>query len=360
MSADEHNSPVSAQDQDDGLDVLEAPSSPTEPTLKADSQADSAAEANPEETEVAEDFVDPEAMEELEAEDQVAELALLDGEMPEGGGPEDLKTSREAARSGQQEMPFAMVEGKMMTQLPLDLYIPPDAMEVFLDAFEGPLDLLLYLIKKQNLDILEINVFEITRQYMEYVELMRALNLELAADYLVMAAMLAEIKSRILLPRNEEGLEDDEEDPRAELIRRLQEYEQFKQAAEDMDELPRQGREFFTKDASRPDSKEHIEHPDLELREVLLALQEVLARADMFEDHQVAREILSTRARMSEVLDHIRGKAFVPFVTLFKPEEGKLGVVVTFLAVMELCKESLVELIQNETFGAIHIKARTE
>lgn len=271
-----------------------------------------------------------------------------------------LQEAREQAQAQQQEMPFAIVDGKTMTQLPLDLYIPPDAMEVFLDAFEGPLDLLLYLIKKQNLDILQINVFEITRQYMEYVDLMRALNLELAADYLVMAAMLAEIKSRILLPRHKEADSEDEEDPRAELIRRLQEYEQFKQAAEDIDQLPREGRDFYIRESTRPERSEDAPLPDIDLREVLIALKEVMSRADMFEDHHISREVLSTRERMSEVLDALRHQAFVPFVMLFKPDEGKLGVVVTFLAVMELCKEGLVELIQNETFGPIHLKAITE
>ncbi|AJQ96463.1 segregation and condensation protein A [Gynuella sunshinyii] len=271
-----------------------------------------------------------------------------------------LTEAREMARQLQQEMPFAVVSGKTMTQLPLDLYIPPDALEVFLDAFEGPLDLLLYLIKKQNLDVLEINVFEITRQYMEYVELMRSLNLELAADYLVMAAMLAEIKSRILLPRNTEEGEEDEEDPRAELIRRLQEYEQFKQAAEDLDQVYREGRDFFTRESSRSDHNTQVVYQDIEMRELVLAFREILLRADMFIDHQISRETLSTRERMSEVLDRLRDRAFVPFVSLFKPAEGKLGVVVTFLAVMELCKEGLVELLQHEIFGPIHVKAKTD
>ncbi len=271
-----------------------------------------------------------------------------------------LSEAREQARQGQQEMPFAVVEGRSMTQLPLDLYIPPDALEVFLDAFEGPLDLLLYLIKKQNLDILDINVFEITEQYMKYVELMHSLNLELAAEYLVMAAMLAEIKSRILLPRNEELDAEDEEDPRAELIRRLQEYEQFKQAAEDMDGLAREGREFFTRDTFKPDVKSDIPEPDVDFKELLLAMKEVMERAEMFEEHNIERETLSTRERMTEVLDQIKGKAFVPFVSLFRPSEGKVGVVVTFLAVMELSKESLLDLVQNENFGPIHVKAKTE
>ncbi|MDX1692529.1 MAG: segregation/condensation protein A, partial [Ketobacteraceae bacterium] len=234
-------------------------------------------------------------------------------------------------------MPFAIVQGQRLTELPKDLYIPPDALEVILEAFEGPLDLLLYLIKKQNLDILNIPVAQITHQYMQYVELMKSLNLELAAEYLVMAALLGEIKSRSLLPRQEEA-EDDEMDPRAELIRRLQEYERYKKAAEDIDELPRVGRDVFVSQAQPPDFRREKPYPEVDLRELLLAFREVLHRADMFESHQVQREKLSTRERMAQVLDQIKGQKFVPFVSLFQVEEGRLGVVVTFLAVLELVK----------------------
>lgn len=271
-----------------------------------------------------------------------------------------LERLREQARTEQKEMPFAVIEGEAMTQIPMDLYIPPDALEVFLDAFEGPLDLLLYLIKKQNLDILNINVFQITEQYMEYVDLMHAMQLELAAEYLVMAAMLAEIKSRMLLPRSKDEDDEEEEDPRAELIRRLQEYEQFKTAAENLDEIPRVGRDIYTTAEHQPDYERPRLHPDVDMREVLLALKEVLARADMFEEHEIQRETLSTRQRMTEVLERLNGTAFVPFITLFDPREGRLGVVVTFLAVMELTKESLIDLIQNEAFAPIHVKARSE
>ncbi|WP_406566474.1 segregation and condensation protein A [Aestuariirhabdus haliotis] len=264
---------------------------------------------------------------------------------------------RRQAQQG--EMPFAVVQGKEMTALPQDLYIPPDALEVFLEAFEGPLDLLLYLIKRQNVDVLEICVAEITRQYMEYVELMEAAQFELAAEYLVMAAMLAEIKSRMLLPRSEEAGEE-EEDPRAELIRRLQEYERFKKAAEDLNELPRLGRDYSTATVQPPASSGEKQHPDVELQDLLLALSDVLRRADMFESHQIEREVLSTRERMSQVLDKLSVGGFMPFVALFTVEEGRLGVVVTFMAVMELIKESLVELVQNEPFGPIHVKARAE
>ena len=262
------------------------------------------------------------------------------------------------SRPQQEEMPFAVVQGKELTVLPKDLYIPPDALEVILEAFEGPLDLLLYLIRRQNLDILEINVAEITRQYMGYIELMTTIQLELAAEYLVMAAMLAEIKSRMLLPRQPVN-EEDEGDPRAELIRRLQEYERFKNAAEDVDEMPRLGRDIHQASAEAPDREQQRPHPEVDMREILTALADVLRRAEMFESHQIELEKLSTRERMTQVLDRIRGQQFVPFVSLFKEAEGRLGVVVTFLAIMELIKESLVEIVQSESFGPIHVKART-
>jgi len=259
--------------------------------------------------------------------------------------------------AGQGEMPFAVVQGQAVTELPQDLYIPPDALEVFLEAFEGPLDLLLYLIKRQNIDILEINVARITQQYMHYVSMMDTMHFELAAEYLLMAAMLAEIKSRMLLPRSHD-LEDEEEDPRAQLIRRLQEYERFKKAAEDIDELPRMGRDVYQASAEPPDFNRSRPEPVVEMKELLTALSEVLRRADMFESHHVAKEKLSTRERMSQVLARLSNNHFVPFVTLFTVEEGRLGVVVTFLAVMELIKESLVEIVQTEPFGPIHVKAR--
>ncbi|MEQ8264248.1 ScpA family protein [Pseudohaliea sp.] len=259
----------------------------------------------------------------------------------------------------QGEMPFAIVMGKAVTELPKDLYIPPRALEVILEAFEGPLDLLLYLIRRQNLDILEIDVSKITEQYMEYVELMDAMQFELAAEYLLMAAVLAEIKSRMLLPRSVD-VDEDEEDPRAQLIRRLQEYERFKKAAEDIEELPRNERDTFVASAEPPDLQRARPDPDVDMRELLVALSEVLRRADMYEHHHIQREALSTRERMSEVLEALAGRQFVPFVTLFDPKEGRLGVVVTFLAVMELIKESLVEIVQSEPFAPIHVKARAE
>ena len=259
----------------------------------------------------------------------------------------------------EQHIPRAIISGQPLLKLPDDLYIPPDALEVFLEAFEGPLDLLLYLIKRNNMDILNIQVAQITTQYMQYVELMEASQFELAAEYLVMAATLAEIKSRMLLPRQVEE-EEEEGDPRVELIRRLQEYERFKKAAEDLDELPRLGRNFHTIKVAPPELNRVAAHPDVDLREVLVALGEVIRRAEMFEQHHVQAEALSTRERMTQVLERLRGGQFVPFVTLFTLEEGRLGVVVTFLAIMELIKESLVELVQTEAFGPIHVKARSE
>ena len=276
---------------------------------------------------------------------------------PGGGATQPLAPP--ALTPEQAEMPFAIVMGKAVTELPKDLYIPPRALEVILEAFEGPLDLLLYLIRRQNLDILEIDVSEITSQYMEYVELMDAMQFELAAEYLLMAAVLAEIKSRMLLPRSVD-VEDEEEDPRAQLIRRLQEYERFKKAAEDIEELPRNERDTFVASAEPPDLQRDRRDPDVDMRELLLVLSEVLRRADMYEHHHIQREALSTRERMSEVLEALAGRQFVPFVALFDPKEGRLGVVVTFLAVMELIKESLVEIVQSEPFAPIHVKARAE
>jgi len=259
----------------------------------------------------------------------------------------------------QQEMPFAFIAGKAVTQLPHDLYIPPDALEVFLEAFEGPLDLLLYLIKRQNIDILDIDVSMITEQYMAYVDLMESHQFELAAEYLVMAAMLAEIKSRMLLPRSSMEPED-EEDPRAQLLRRLQEYERYKKAAEDIDLLPRLERDIYLARAQEPPLERHTPDPIVELQEILAALAGALRRADMFEHHQIQRETLSTREKMAEILVRLSTEKFVPLVSLLMREEGRIGVVVTFLAVMELIKDALVDIVQSEPFAPIHIKARSQ
>ena len=260
----------------------------------------------------------------------------------------------------QHEMPFALIQGQPMTQLPMDLYIPPDALEIILEQFEGPLDLLLYLIRKQNLDILEVNVAEITTQYMGYIDIMQTMQLEMVGEYLVMAAMLAEIKSRMLLPRSKEGEEEEEGDPRAELIRRLQEYERFKKAAEDMEELPRMGRDNFIAQVDAPEKIQQRAHPDVDMKELMLAMGAIMRRAQMFEKHEVAKEVLSTRERMSNILASLKGGHFVNFSDLFTPEEGRLGVVVTFLAMLELIKESLLDIVQHEVLGPIHVKARVD
>ncbi|HET6552254.1 MAG TPA: ScpA family protein [Dyella sp.] len=258
----------------------------------------------------------------------------------------------------QQEMPLAIVRGEPLLQMPQDLYIPPDALEVILEAFEGPLDLLLYLIRRQNLDILDIPVAEITRQYMDYIEMMRdVMRLELAAEYLLMAAILAEIKSRLLLPRppTEEGVEDD---PRAELVRRLQEYERFKRAAEDIEALPRMERDFATAHADTGERNVIKLPPPLELKELLLALKDVLHRAELFGHHAIKREALSVRQRMGELLSRLGDSSFHRFETLFDISEGRLGVVVTFLAMLELAKEMLVEIVQEEPLSAIYVRSK--
>jgi Uncharacterized conserved protein len=258
----------------------------------------------------------------------------------------------------QAEMPFAVVDGEPVTELPRDLYIPPDALQVFLEAFEGPLDLLLYLIRKQNLDILDIPIAEITRQYMQYIELMQDVQLELAGEYLLMAAMLAEIKSRMLLPRPS-GDDQEEDDPRAELVRRLQEYERFKKAAEDIDRLTRMERDTLPASADLVERKVVRILPQVSLQEMLVAFKDVLARAEMFSHHHVNRERLSVRQRMSDILSGLREAAFMNFTQLFRPEEGRMGVTVTFVAVLELMREGLIEIVQSEAYGQIHVRTAT-
>jgi segregation and condensation protein A len=256
----------------------------------------------------------------------------------------------------QTEMPFAVVEGQPVVELPKDLYIPPQALEVFLEAFEGPLDLLLYLIRRQNLDILDIPIAEITRQYTRYIEFMQVLQLELAGEYLLMAATLAEIKSRMLLPRVHSAEAGEEADPRAELVRRLQEYERFKRAAERMDRIPRLDRDTWVASAELADRKTVRIPPQVTLQEMLLAFQEVLQRSDMFAHHHVQREPLSVRQRMSDVLASLTSNAFVDFVKLFRPDEGRRGVTVTFVAILELLREGLIEIVQSEPYGPLHVR----
>ena len=255
----------------------------------------------------------------------------------------------------QEEMPFAIVDGEPVTEMPRDLYIPPQALEVFLEAFEGPLDLLLYLIRRQNVDILDIPIADITRQYMEYIQLMQELDLELAGEYLLMAAMLAEIKSRMLLPRLSGG-GDEEEDPRAELVRRLQEYERYKQAAEDIDALPRLDRDVHPAVAELTHRQVVRMMPEVALQEMLVAFKDVVQRAEMFAHLHVQRETLSVRQRMSDVLALLEGVGLVEFIRLFRPEEGRLGVTVTFAAILELLREQLVEIAQAEPYQPLYVR----
>jgi segregation and condensation protein A len=255
----------------------------------------------------------------------------------------------------QSEMPFAVVDGEPITTLPQDLYIPPYALQVFLEAFEGPLDLLLYLIRRQNIDILDIPIAEITKQYVQYIEVMKELQLELAGEYLLMAAMLAEIKSRMLLPRPESE-DEEEEDPRAELVRRLQEYERYKKAAEDISELPRLERDVFVASADAPERKVTTKLPDVTMKELLLAFHEVLQRAEMFSNLHMQREPLSVRQRMSEILTRIKATGFTGFAELFDAEEGRMGVAVTFIALLELLRESMIEVVQSEQYAPLHVR----
>lgn len=259
----------------------------------------------------------------------------------------------------QQPLPLAFVNGEAVIEKPEDLYIPPDALEVILEAFEGPLDLLLYLIRKQKFDISSLPILNITKQYMEYVDVMKDLKLELAGEYLVMAAVLAEIKSRVLLPKR--PTEEEEEDPRAELIRRLQEYEAIKKAAHELDNIPRHGRDFFVGNAENSASCEPVKIlPDVTLQELVLSFQQVMQRAATFEHHHIQKETLSTRERMSMILAVIREGQFTQFADLFTPEEGKAGVVVTFLAVLELVKEKMVEVVQAQPYSDIHVRVNNQ
>ena len=265
--------------------------------------------------------------------------------------PQDEKQS-----PAQAEMPFAVVDGEPVTTLPQDLYIPPYALQVFLEAFEGPLDLLLYLIRRQNIDVLDIPIAEITKQYVQYIDVMQEMQLELAGEYLLMAEMLAEIKSRMLLPRP--VVEDeDEDDPRAELVRRLQEYERFKKAAEDISDLPRLERDVFVASADAPERKVTTKLPDVSMKELLLAFHDVLQRAEMFSNLRMQREPLSVRQRMSEILSRIKANDFTGFADLFDAEEGRMGVAVTFIAVLELLRESVIEVVQAEQYAPLHIRA---
>ena len=267
------------------------------------------------------------------------------------------KNNQKNAVPRQVEMPFAVVQGQKLSVFPNDLYIPPDALEIILEAFEGPLDLLLYLIKRQNLDILDIDVSEITRQYTDYMSIMQDLKFELASDYLVMAAMLAEIKSQMLLPHVSEVIEETM-DPRAELIRRLQEYEVFKNAAKNIDKLTRVDRDIFLARAEFSGPDPVILRPTVTLQDLKKALESVNARSHLSKRHEISEEFISTRERMADILSRLNKRTFITFGSLFDPVEGKLGVIVTFLAIMELMKERLVDIVQTESFGTIYVRAQ--
>lgn len=264
-------------------------------------------------------------------------------------------SNHEQNTSMQAEMPFAMVAGEAVTELPADLYIPPHALEVFLDAFEGPLDLLLYLIRKQNINILDIPIAPVCQQYMAYIDVMKETKLELAAEYLVMAAVLAEIKSRMLLPRLEVD-EEEEEDPRAQLMRRLQEYERYRKAGQEINDMPRIGRELVMAVVEYQGTPVEQPQPTVTLDQLLNAFKKVVERAELFRHHHIQREALSVRERMTRILDLVGAENFVNFEALFDLAEGRMGVVVSFLAILELLKESLVTVVQQDPFAPIHIK----
>ena len=249
--------------------------------------------------------------------------------------------------------PPAIVEGTPLDLLPTDLYVPPDALQVFLENFEGPLDLLLYLIQRQNLDILNIPIAEIIRQYLQYVDLMQELNLDLAAEYLLMAAVLMEIKSRLLLPSSKEN--ETESDPRTQLVKQLREYAQYKQAAQDLDALPRMERDIFLAGVEQPDIPKEIIIPEISWAALLDAMRDVMERADLFTSHQVMREPLSVRERMSFILERLKTAQRINFMTLFTLEEGRAGAVVTLLAILELTKESLIQIVQEQPFETIQV-----
>lgn len=251
----------------------------------------------------------------------------------------------------------AVVDGKVLTELPDDLFIPPDALEVLLDSFSGPLDLLLYLIRKQNIDILDIPIVSITKQYLHYIQLMECRRLELAADYLLMAAMLAEIKSRLLLPAPPASEEDEEEDPRMALVRKLQAYEQIKIAAGLLDALPRQERDHFLIQVAPSELEQIIVHPEVELKDIIDAMKSLLQREEQTSHHQVSREALSVRERMSHILLLLQEHNILEFNQLFSIKEGRIGLVVSLLAILELARQSLIVITQNEAFSPIHLQA---
>lgn len=259
--------------------------------------------------------------------------------------------------SRQVELPLVKIAGQAVEQLPEDLYIPPEALEVFMDAFEGPLDFLLYLIRRQNIDILQVDVASLTQQYVAYVDAMRMLKLELAADYLVMAALLAEIKSRALLPVVKSDDEEEVEDPRAELLRRLQDYEQIQKGAEHIRARPELGRDFFSAQIQAPPAAPRPQ-ADVPLAELLSAMADVMRRVSFKENHQVKYEALSTRGRMSDLIERLQPGQYYSFTELLLASENKAGVVVTFLATLELVKEGILDIVQTQIYGPIQVGLR--
>jgi segregation and condensation protein A len=259
---------------------------------------------------------------------------------------------QEAAPASDARLP--KIHGQTLDKMPEDLYIPPDAMEVFLEAFEGPLDLLLYLIRKQNLNILDIPVLKITQQYIQYIELMRDMKLELAAEYLVMAALLAEIKSRILLPRPPPDEAQEQGDPRMELVRRLQEYERFKSASETIEKLPRIGRDLYLAQARPEIIPTTTQLPMPSLRELMLAFRDIMERVALFKHHEISREPLSVRERMTHILARIQAGP-MQLADLVDPEEGRLGVVVCFLAILEMARSAMLDIEQSGPFAPIMV-----
>ncbi len=249
-----------------------------------------------------------------------------------------------------------MIEGKHFDEWPDDLYIPPEALKIFLETFEGPLDLLLYLIRRQNLDVLDIPVAEITRQYVHYIEVMQTLELDLAGEYLVMAATLAEIKSRMLIPRQGEGGEGEGEDPRALLVQRLQEYERFREAALSIEDRPRVDRELFLASTELNDPNPVKIVPQVDFEQLIEAFRGVMMRSEANRHWIFGQEVLSVRERMSHILGLAKSSGFVRFEDLFQLEEGRMGLVVTFVAILELIKDRMISVIQNEPYAPIHIK----
>ncbi len=272
---------------------------------------------------------------------------------------DDHTPEPETGLPGSEDKVMALVSGEPFIDIPDDLYIPPDALEVILDSFEGPLDLLLYLIRKQNLDILNIPVAKITQQYMQYVELMRQFKLDLAAEYLVMAAMLAEIKSRMLLPRPGDADDDEGDDPRAVLVRRLQEYERFSKAAQDLDDLPRMERDIFLSRAQLYDIEQPIPMPLVTMDSIAYAYELVVERAKRNQNWLIEREVLSVRERMTILLEKLQSKKFLRLEEMFSVEEGRMGLVVSFIAILELVKDKVLIVVQNAPYSPVHVKSVT-